>query len=227
MRKLKTRTRDLMSTQTGGAGETIQAQPEIQNLPEEFSKDVSAPTQEPVVTPTDGRKIVGPSQTPQVIEPIVSPVDSEQYIAEEASLLTQTPSEEGGPSLSTQGQDKPAVDKMASDELQMDVLPLIQDKDPMLVIDNDGSQENVLNPSYQTSLTTLTVPSFNFNDTPIAIPKEEEEGPGDPVFFNQDEKDAYELKREMSNFSPEVVSYVDQVEGKETQKQDQYQKNQK
>lgn len=66
---------DLMNTQTGGPGETIQLQPEVQTTPEQFDVKINPPVDsEPppraVTVPTQEESKILPTQTPVIEEPI-------------------------------------------------------------------------------------------------------------------------------------------------------------
>ena len=210
-----------MSTQTGGAGETIQSQPEIQVLPEEFSKDVSAPVvQDEAITPTDVKPIAGPQEAPSVIEPVATAVDSDELGDEQPSEIITLPEQQeavigdsGTPVWPPKTAEDLTVDQISNQEQASMSLQLKNSIDPMSIVDNDGGEENVLNSSAETTLGTLTTPDFDFNGPEIIIPVAKEDDQ-EPIWFSGQEKEAYELEKEMSNYSPDVVSYTGQTKAR-------------
>jgi len=69
---------DLMNTQTGGTGETIQLQPEVQTTPEQFDVKINPPVDsEPVSTETPAEVATVPTQEESKILPTQTPVIEE------------------------------------------------------------------------------------------------------------------------------------------------------
>lgn len=78
---------DLMNTQTGGTGETIQLQPEVQTTPEQFDVKINPPVDsEPVSTETPAEVATVPTQEESKILPTQTPV-----IEEPASITEGEP----------------------------------------------------------------------------------------------------------------------------------------
>lgn len=70
---------DLMNTQTGGPGETIQLQPEVQTTPEQFDVKINPPVDsEPVSTETPAEVATVPTQEESKILPTQTPIIEEQ-----------------------------------------------------------------------------------------------------------------------------------------------------
>ena len=78
---------DLMNTQTGGPGETIQLQPEVQTTPEQFDVKINPPVDsEPVSTETPAEVATVPTQEESIIEPTAPVIEEQQTITEEEPI---------------------------------------------------------------------------------------------------------------------------------------------
>lgn len=208
-----------MSTQTGGEGETIQSQPEIITSTEELTQGVvpgqgqNEPT--PEISMPQGAGVSQPTEGDQQI------FDSEQPVPQEEMVEA--------PDLNVGGGNEPVkqtspIDLVTSEEKPIEGLELKSATLPIYVVNNDGSEENVFAPSYETSIPLLTTPNLDLDGEDVPYMMEEEDDTV-PDFKTYEDKLEYERQAEMSQFSSEVVEYFDDIDKKEKQKQEQIKSN--
>jgi hypothetical protein len=207
---------DLMNTQTGGPGETIQLQPEVKTTPEQFDVNInppvdSEPTPEEPITPTEP---VTP--TPQVA---TVPTEEESKI-----LPTQTPVVEEPKAMMEEEPIKPAVTREATEEVKI-TTPQMYPSAMSSISSEMEMQRDMLGvvPAYKQNLDLLVQPEIDLINLgePIITnqpPIETEE----PIFTSEESRIAYEKEKEYEGISSSAVkNYLQEVENAKSNEQQQ------
>ena len=190
---------DLMNTQTGGPGETIQLQPEVKTTPEQFDVNINPPVDsEPVpeepITPTEP---VTP--TPQVA---TVPTEEESKI-----LPTQTPVIEEPKSMMGEEPVKTPVTREAGEEVKI-TTPQMYPSAMSTISSDMEMQRDILGvvPAYKQNLDLLVQPEIDLINLgePIIVNQEPVETE-EPIFTSQEAKDAYEKEKEFEGISSSGV----------------------
>jgi hypothetical protein len=198
---------DLMNTQTGGPGETIQLQPEVQTTPEQFDVKINPPVDsEPVSTQATPQVATAPTQEEAIIEPTAPVVETPQ-VAEPAPVVpitSEVPSEPVIPVVEEKGK-----------EVKIET-PMMYPSAMSTISSEMEKQRDILGvtPAYKQNLDILVQPEIdliNLGD-PIIVnqqPIEDEE----PIFVSEEAKAAYEKQKEYEGISSNAVkNYLDVVQ---------------
>ena len=214
----KNRTRNFMSTQTGGEGETIQAQPDAIQSEEQFDKNLPPVQQEqmptdqaPIVKPEDATPIVDSGQQPPVGAESVKTdeeIDINTGNATDAEKLPVTET----PIWPPQTQAEQYVNEITPEQSPIEEIKYNPNSDPTKILNDDGSFEDISAPTYETTSGVLSVPELNFSGESFELGAPVEEK---PMFLSKDDQDAYEKEQELKEFSPSTIKYFEEYDKKE------------
>lgn len=216
-----------MNTQTGGTGETIQLQPEVQPTPDQFDVKINPPVDsEPIPEPT-------PKSAPQVAtvpteeESKIEPTLPTAEITQDNQPIVESP--KAIPTIPTVPEEptEPVVPVVAEKGKEVQVTAPSMYPSAMSSIASDmETQRDLLGvvPAYKQPIDILVQPEIdliNMGD-PIIMDQEPIEIQ-EPLFNSMEEAEAYYKEKEYENISSDAVkTYLQEVENaKQTESQQQ------
>jgi hypothetical protein len=221
---------NLMNTQTGGEGETIQLQTVPNQTPEQFDVNISAPSPEPTAPSAD----VAPTPAPEPVveQPQVATVPTEQESIQQESIQTQIPYAPVQTEITTTEQQTPE-----GEEVKTDVS--IEEKKAPEVVSTEGKQlditplpsgMSIMTDQMQTRRSELDINNPYVNNISLLTPSVDVFGQQDIVntggtyvddsdiaFASEADKEEYERNKELESMDPAVQQYVQAVD--QTQKE--------
>lgn len=198
---------DLMNTQTGGPGETIQLQPEVKTTPEQFDVKINPPVDsEPVptepVTPTPQVATV-PTQEESKIEP-TAPIAETPQVPEPTPVIPVAP----------ETPEEPVVPVVAEKGKEVKIETPMMYPSAMSTISSEMEMQRDLlgvTPAYKQNLDILVQPEIDIINLgePVIAPQEPIETE-EPIFTSEEARMAYEKEKEYEGVSSNAVkNYLD------------------
>lgn len=197
---------DLMNTQTGGTGETIQLQPEVKTTPEQFDVKINPPVDsEPVSTETPAEVATVPTEQEAIIEP--------------TAPVVETPPIEPTPIIPTEPEvpQEPVVPVVGEKGKEVKIETPMMYPSAMSTISSEMEMQRDLlgvTPAYKQNLDILIQPEIDLINLgePIITSQEPIETE-DPIFMSEEAKAAYDKQKEYEGISSNAVkNYLQQVD---------------